>query len=390
MAMQTAYTTEKANVVPLGTQMPAMAMPERTPHKYDDAPRPDQLDGYEDSRLKKLTTPQQPSIRQVAKEAGESVQRVKETVREKVVQPMIAAQEKAHISEVKTETTAYLKQITFLLADIRKAMPSIGSLLPTLEKLMPKQEQDSPVVPSKPQERPQTDSLSQVTALLADIKRAIQSLGTITVVQPPTDKGERYEIVYPEAKEKPKGENLAGILQQILAAAQGIKKDLPEEVNLEKVMEPLQNAFPTEAVAELKQAAENLQKAPLTKDLEQVGDKIAGEVAKSMPIGDFEAIEGFLKNAGFEGFGKHIQDLGKMGRAATEPLLQAQAPVYVSPTIDGGKQPANVNVKVDLGGITVNGVKDPKAAADVVFKNAEKEFSLAYGRLLSNNHGLQV
>lgn len=336
---QTAYTTEKANVVPLGTQMPAMAMPERTPHKYDDAPRPDQLDGYEDSRLKKLPTPQQPSIRQVAKEAGESVQRVKETVREKVVQPMIAVQEKAHISEVKTETTAYLNRITFLLVDIKKA---------------------------------------------------IQSLGHITITQTGSNEGTPYEIVYPEAKEKPKGENLAGILQQILAATQGIKKDLPEEVNLEKVMEPLQNAFPTEVVAELQQAAENLQREIPMEGLEQVGDKIAGEVAKAMPVGDFEAIEGFLKNAGFEGFGKHIQDLGKIGRAATEPLLQAQAPVYVSPTIDGGKQPANVNVKVDLGGITVNGVKDPQAAANVVFKNAEKEFSLAYGRLLSNNHGLQV
>ncbi|MBO6291908.1 MAG: transglycosylase SLT domain-containing protein, partial [Selenomonas sp.] len=78
-------------------------------------------------------------------------------------EPATQIQKKADTS-IPVEMPVCLKQTVFLLTEIRKAMPSIGSLLPTLEKLVPKQEQDSPVVPSKPQERPQTDSLSQVTA----------------------------------------------------------------------------------------------------------------------------------------------------------------------------------------------------------------------------------
>ena len=315
----TAYTTPKSQVEPLGL-------------------------GYNSDHLEAEPTAQE--LAGLVKDGVLSAKQIMTSTPEKPQEPT----SKVTTANLPLEMLVCMKQAVAMLAEIRKALPIIGS-------------GSTAPAPKIPQED-KRDNLSQVTALLADIKKAILSLGTLKVIQP-QPKAEKQEpsLVIPYEPRKDEGDGAT--LKQVVSTLQGIRKELHMGEETGQLISELQKTLPTDAMEQLQQAAKSLEETIPTDAIQQMGEA-AQELPKALHLDEFQRVEKMVGALGsLGGFGRDIKiDPMAMKNAYANalPMIQGQLPVYAGARKGDTVQTINIENKLDT---SVNVYGSNKVNGDV-------------------------
>ncbi len=83
-----------------------------------------------------------------------------------------------------------------------------------------------------------------------------------------------------------------------------------------------------------------------------------------------------------------LTELGKMGMPIFEDMQSGFSPTAILHSIGGAVGGNTTDIKIDMGGITVNGAGDPEATARAVFRHADQDMRFIAANRLGGNHGL--
>jgi hypothetical protein len=110
---------------------------------------------------------------------------------------------------------------------------------------------------------------------------------------------------------------------------------------------------------------------------------VAQEITKMLPTDTIGKLADSLPD--LRGCFDDLADLGQRGLPIFEQMQAGFNPADIINNIGGGK---SVDIKIDMGGITVNGAGNPEATGRAVLKHVDQDLQFIAANRLSGNHGI--